>query len=144
MHQERENLDFLFRRISPERVLNDLHACGQFLGIYECQPTDKKGRQSLYQLYRHYAPANMGEYSVDELDLRAEEMADAIWADRRLGVFAPLLHYAEKILRIVDKEPVCRLNEVLNWNSITKRLGQDVFTSCLLAWMDRHTTGAAG
>ncbi len=144
MHQERENLDFLFRRIAPERVLNDLSACGQFLGIYECLPKDKKSQRSFYQLYRHYAPVNMGEYSVDELDLRAEEMIDVIWADRRLGVFAPLLHYAEKILRVVDKEPVCRLDEVLNWNSITRRLGQDVFTSCWLAWMDRHTKGAAG
>lgn len=130
MHQQRENLDFLFRRISPERLLDRIRA-SHFL-------PKKTGtlKEDFTKLYHHYAPQNMSEYSSDELDLRAEALFQDMDSEKEAGIFAPIVSYAENVLRIRDREPVCKLEETLNWNSITKRLGQDVFTSCWLAWKD--------
>ena len=139
MHQQRENLDFLFRRISPERLLNELRLSSFAIKGKGGYLANKK--ELLQQWYHHYAPLNMGEYSTDELELRAADLFQDIEMRKQAGVFAPLLSYSESVLRIIDKQPVCRLKEVLNWNSITQRLGQDLFTSCWLAWQDREDEG---
>lgn len=133
MHQTRENLDFLFRRLSPERLLGFIKS-----GNMTCDDTvaPRGMKEFLEQTYEHFAPLNMSEYSFDEIELRRKSFLGEMDTRKNAGVFAPLIGYAEKVLDLQNQEPVCKLDEMLNWNSITKRLGQDIFISCWLAWND--------
>ena len=135
MHQTRENLDFLFRRLSPEMLLSHIRS-DRFSITVGGAAHSRDTQRFLGEAYEHYAPLNMSEYSYDELDLREQTFLKEMDAEQGSGVFAPLISYAEKVLLIQNLEPVCKVEEILNWNSITKRLGQDIFTSSWLAWGD--------
>lgn len=135
MHQTRENLDFLFRRLSPEKLLDYIRSRQLTLNTSQNSLLPYEA-EFLERAYLHYAPLNMGEYSFDELELKKEALLQEMSAKKRAGIFAPLICYTQKVIKIRNQEPVCRLEEILNWNSITKRLGQDVFICCWLAWED--------
>ena len=61
MHQERENLDILFRRTAPETVLENIRLYGQFFKRYSLQ-ADAENYD--YITYEQYASLNLPEYSL--------------------------------------------------------------------------------
>ena len=122
MHQERENLDIIFRKTMPERVLRTLEDQNDS-GILSYS-----GRE-----YLRIAYGNCAEYSEDELEYRYREIKEQ---SREEGIFSLLYLYADKVLTKRDGKIAVRLEQVLNWNSISKRLGQDLFTTAWLAYRD--------
>lgn len=130
MHQERENLDIIFRRTLPEVVLESIRECDYF---YK-RPTFFVDAKDYSQVaYRHFSVLNMPEYSLTEVEMRHESMRESV---KESGVFELLYQYADKVLDMKQNEPLCRLEKSLNWNSISSRLGQDIFTTSWLAWKD--------
>lgn len=121
MHQEREDLDIIFRKTTPESVLRELKE--QKKGS-----TYDNGRVLFYsgEDYLRIAYGVCPEYSEDELQYRYDSLAEE---SREKGIFSLLYLYAGNVLVKRDGNIAVKLEQVLNWNSITKRLGQDLFTT---------------
>lgn len=130
MHQDREDLDIVFRKTAPERILNSLNGNNM---------PERSAQKNLFReydedTYQHFAFAAQMEYSENETAMRYRAMRDI--CSKKEGVFALLYQYADKILVKRDGVLACKLDEVLGWNSVTKRLGQDLFTTSWLAHRD--------
>lgn len=128
MHQERENLDIIFRKTTPESVLRELKE-------QKKRKAYDDGRVVSYseEDYLRIAYGVCPEYSEDELKYRYDSITEQ---SREKGIFSLLYLYAENVLAKRDGKIAVKLEEVLNWNSITKRLGQDLFTTAWLAYRD--------
>ncbi len=141
MRQERENLDILFRRITPELVLENIRQ------YWTCEK-ENLFRIDAYsycpQIYDHYAVMNLPEYSIDEMELCYEESVKITDSLPNAGIFSAIIKYADKVLGYKAGRPVCKLDEILNWNSVTSRLGQDIFVTAWMAWHDLETGSRHG
>lgn len=131
MHQQRENLDILFRRTVPEAVLQEIRS-GNTLSrdknlftVGFDNYTDKA--------YDRYSLLNLPEYSQTEVGMRREELMDSV-EKRAGGIYSSLYLYADEVLHYDGNNLTCRLKEILNWHSIYLRLGQDIFTTAWFAW----------
>lgn len=105
MHQERENLDIIFRKTMAERVLRTLEDQNDS-GILSYS-----GRE-----YLRIAYGNCAEYSEDELEYRYREIKEQ---SREEGIFSLLYLYVDKVLTKRDGKIAVRLEQVLNWNVST-------------------------
>lgn len=130
MHQQREDLDILFRKTAPEMVLQHIRK----FGTMQSESLFEVGLENYPQrVYEHYAPSNLPEYTPDELEIRYK----ALIAKRNSGMlFDVLVDYTKNIIKLNGVEPICSLDKILNWNSITKRLGQNLFITAWLAFQD--------
>lgn len=132
MHQDREDLDILFRRTLPEKILAKLNSkC-------EMKTVGQGDLVSDYDLdtYQHLAFGSQMEYSEDETAIRYRAMRASFFSQGSDGIFALLYQYSNNVLTKRDGVLACRTDQILGWNSITKRLGQDLFTTSWLAHMD--------
>ena len=131
-HQKRENLDILFRRTLPEIVLENLKYSDENLQENNLV-IDIENYP--FKAYERYSFFNFSEFSRDELQIRHKFMRNhGIQKYDESPIFSNLVEYADTILKIENDMPVCRIEEVLGWDSITKRLGQDLFVTAWLAW----------
>lgn len=133
MHLERENLDILFRRTAPEMVLDNIRCNGRILKKSQLNADISNYEERAYE---HYSSLNLSEYSPDEMELRFQALKNCITKDSNVLLFQTIYEYADKVLVMKNNAPVCRLEVLLGWNSITKRLGQDIFTVVWLARKD--------
>lgn len=140
MHQERENLDILFRKTAPEIILKNIMQYRHVTG--NCQLTANI-MEYPYITYDHYAALSMPEYSRDETEIRFNALKESMQQgeDKKFIFFKPLCIYADKVLKMCGENPVCRIERILGWNSITKRLGQDIFVTAWMAWRDINNFG---
>lgn len=140
MHKHREDLDLIFRRTTPEMVLAN---------IIEEYYGGSRAKLHLnyvdygFASYDHFAILNFPEYSKSEMHLRYEELCQSMSTDKENGIYTLLYRYAASVLSIRDHQPVCKMEEVLNWNSITSRLGQDIFVTAWMADQDTRKLGRA-
>ena len=132
MHQEREDLDILFRRTMPEAVLNKIRS-GNVL-IKSKRSVEAGVDAYAYSVYDHYSLLNLSEYSATEIRLRKEALDESIHEIKSGGIFSTLVLYADKVLHYDGENLTCRSEKALNWRSIYLRLGQDIFTTAWLAW----------
>lgn len=131
VHKQREDLDLIFRHVTPEFVLRNMrddyfYNDGRTLG--------NKVKVSMEEMYEHFSAFNFSECSPNETKLRYREVDGMIGEDK--DIFKLLYQYADKVLVADGGKPVCRLAEILNWNSISSRLGQDLFVTSWLAHED--------
>lgn len=82
-------------------------------------------------------------YSIDQLSMTGQ-MVISKWMmpdtnclpvqfSKQDSVFNVLLHFAVSTLIIKDGDPVCRYRHLLRWHTLTTQLGEDLFTTALLA-----------
>jgi len=136
MYQQGEDLDIVFRRTAPEKVLQSLRS---FNAI------DLKGggvNADAYPdtAYDHYSLLNLPEYSRTELEMRAEHMRESMKEIKGGGVFSLLVLYADELFCYDGCHIRCKRDHILDWQTVYLRLGQDIFTTAWLAWRDRHDT----
>lgn len=127
MQQMRENLDILFRRVAPEVVLESLRLLDNPMGKGYSLPAIS-GDYGL-PAYRHYADQNLADYSPDEIDIRFRELEKELQS----SLFFPLVNYGNVVLEMEQYFPVCKLEEILNWNTTALRIGQDLVVTAWLA-----------
>ena len=132
MYQEREDLDIIFRRTLPETVLENLRLYGNLSVKY---PLKAGAKEYSLKTYEHFSTLNLTVYSSDEIEMRHRALKGMI-ADEGGSIFTLLYRYANSVLSERDATPICQIEQILNWNSITLRLGQDLFTTSWLAWKD--------
>lgn len=122
MHQMREDLDIIFRRTLPETALKKMYV-----------NTDKRVLLYPRKDYLRIAYGIFTEYSEDELVYRHKALDECCEQD---GIFELLYEYADQVLTKRDGKITVRLEYILGWNSIARRLGQDLFTTAWLAYRD--------
>lgn len=83
--------------------------------------------------YRRIAYGLFTEYSEDELAYRYKKLDKD---SENEGIFSLLYLYANEVLTKRDGKLAVKMEQVLGWNSISKRLGQDLFTTAWLAYRD--------
>lgn len=139
-------LDTLFRKISPEEVLELLriqHDLDEF-------SVSKGGKL----WFRRFAEKDFAGFSEDEQELIFAEALQRTkqWKDRigkegiptlRSGQFSfpefalsTIGMLADEMLRLCGPEPCCKINKVLFWREAFLRLGQDLFVCAFLAKED--------
>jgi len=128
-HIERENLDVIFLKTAPESILNRIREHNH-ASVHTFLSAD--ARIYPFAVYDHFGLLNFQEYSLDETRLRHDALKENVDKEGNM-VFSLLYQYAEKILLMNGREPVCKLDRILGWNSISSRLGQDIFTTAWLA-----------
>ena len=134
MHQERENLDIIFRRRTPESLLDDIRK------FYRTSHGNDKQNVFPYEIdsfekYDYFGAFNLPGYSGDEIRMRYNYLKNQ-YRESGYSIFGLLYEYADKVLIRMNQIPVCQMKEILNWNSITSRLGQDLFVTAWMAWND--------
>lgn len=126
-HQSRENLDILFRRTAPEAVLETLR---HGYNVSKKKPFLSVGNGDYGErIFRHYAEQNLANYSTEEVDIRFRDLEMSL----KNSQFQPLVDYGNVVLEIKNYLPVCKLEEALNWNTTSLRLGQDLIVTAWLA-----------
>ena len=91
MHQQREDLDILFRKTIPEAILQNLwidrfrKASG---GI------NVSGTEYSKEAYTHFSWLNLPECSPDELEVRYEALRESVKGG---SVFDTLYQYADQV-----------------------------------------------
>lgn len=130
--QKRENLDIIFRRTPPRLILKEI--TGYISGLKKPDMSVRLDRYSA-KAYDYFGQLNLSNYSLDETQVRFKAMKNEIDSYGTDYIFGMLNAYADEVLDIVDGTIVCKMNEILNWNSICSRLGQDVFTT---AWVAKY------
>lgn len=138
--QKRENLDIIFRMTSPGLTLQTITDY-----IYNLKEVDMSVRVDGYseEAYDHFGQLNLKNYSIDETKIRYSALRREIESYGSAYVFGMLSSYAGEVLDITDGKIVCKMEEILNWNSICSRLGQDIFTTSWMAKIDsvNHVRG---
>lgn len=129
-------LDLLFRRVSPERILNQLRQEGRNL----CGSFTEEKRQ---ELFLRFAETTLWGYSENEQELicqylrqSTEKLARASGICSVGSAFLPIAGFALETLTMVGDEPVCRYSEVLRWREAYLLLGQDHLVCAFLAHND--------
>lgn len=140
MHQERENLDILFRRRTPESVLKELREI-YFSTAFNCDSNNVPYELNSFEQYDRYGFQNLQGYSLDEIRVRYDYL-NMNCRSMPYSVFGLLSEYTNKILLLLNNEPVCKIEEVLNWNSISSRIGQDILVTAWLAGRDFERSSA--
>ena len=134
MYQRREDLDIIFRRVSPEYLFDKM--CEKYLIKLEVY----KSNASIfdYKSYYKYSALNLHNISINEVQMRYHYMDQEIDKANN-SLFCLLYEYAGEVLLFNDVNPTCRIEQLLNWNSIAHRLGQDIFTTSRLAYEDHRS-----
>lgn len=89
------------------------------------------------------------KYSIDQLSMTGQ-MVISNWMMRdknclpmkfhpKDSVFNVLLHFVSRNLLLKDGDPVCRYPSLLRWHTLTTHLGEDLFTTALLASRNNET-----
>lgn len=130
--QKRENLDIIFRRTPARLILKEI--TDYIFGLKKTNMSVRLDRYSA-EAYDYFGQLNLKNYSLDETQMRFTAMKNDIDSYGSIYIFGMLNKYADEVLDIVDGTIVCKMNEILNWNSICSRLGQDIFTT---AWVAKY------
>lgn len=134
MYQKREDLDILFRQVKPEYVLQKIE---KILNAYGKNVILSKLEDFFdFEEYNHFAKLNLSQFSRSELELRYDAMGTVSCEELGYPLFRGLYQYADSVLVLHDGIPTVKLDQCLDWNDISSRLGQDIFTTAWLAWMD--------
>lgn len=93
--------------------------------------------------------AEPAKYSIDQLSMTGQ-MVISKWMmpDKNClpmnfhpkdSIFNVILHFATRNLMVKDGDPVCRYPCLLRWHTLTTQLGEDLFTTALLASRNNET-----
>lgn len=129
-----KNLDILFRRISPQELLDSILKERNFgkTNISHNRIEEKMFLRWAEPLYSRY-------YTEHEIlnifNMMGEEMKrEAPFTKKTF--FNLLLSFAEKVIIINNRSPLCIYEQILNWREISNKLGQDLFTCAYIAYND--------
>lgn len=138
----------LFSKISGDEILRNAgflrnkNACITDIIHYDSNINESVINQLLQE-------ADETTYSIDQL-IMTSQMVTRKWMmpdtnclpvqfSKQDSVFNMLLHFAVSTLTIKDGDPVCRYSHLLRWHSLTTQLGEDLFTTALLAACNMKT-----
>ncbi|MEK7432589.1 MAG: hypothetical protein AABZ74_05605 [Cyanobacteriota bacterium] len=119
-------LDTYFRKISIEKILsNYVSNCPK--SFYYESPKNILDESNHFSEYNKEEKENI--FSINQDKLKLDNIEES-------SIFSLLVNYAQKCLREIEKEPICRYNELLNWSETTRHLGEELITTAFFAYSD--------
>lgn len=128
-HSTREFLDTIFRKVSVEKLLFNIRFCGSW-------NSSKSGNivcHDMIEMIEAYGTSDILRYTNDERRIWQEKYLPVF--DKKTdacSIFDVLFDFSDYVLDVHNGIPVCKIEQVLNWNSIYSRLGQDIFTTAII------------
>lgn len=118
------------------------------LGEQSCEIQGNAGKsQKVNQIFQRYAAQDLSGYSADELNMIFHHLQqdnskltdfDGDMSTLPGIALSTVIHFSEKVLRIMGNAPRCKIEQVGNWRKAFLALGQDVFVCAFLAREDRR------
>lgn len=134
-HGTREFLDTVFRKMSVEKILENIRFSGSWndSGVLRGRKPDHK----IADLIEMYGIGDVFRYTNDERMLWREKYYNSKKDkcnnnNNAKEIFDILFRYADYVLKVRNGVPVCKIEQILNWNSLYSRLGQDIFTTAAI------------
>lgn len=129
-------LKVLFQRLNSEQLIRDCLSWRQ-RSFEELVDGD-----SFIHFFEHDYP----DYSIDQIKTieallsddwmrEIKESVDYKYSERK-SLYNVVLRFAESVLELVDEEPKCRYDQVLDWHELSMDLGEDLFSIALVASHD--------
>lgn len=117
-------IDLLFRCVSPNDILEGFFHIGK-------KTLSENIDQQMFSVLAlsRWSP----QYTDDEVGMVYQ------WLKQRGekgGVFDLLGQFAQNTLVEEDGEPLCRYEHLLEWNELSRKLGEDIFTTTFMAYND--------
>ena len=135
MEIQRDSLDILFRRLSPELLKDTL-----LKSLEETSPPGISAAGISFKYFNRYSHQSFPDFTSDEIEnihrfisQRVNRMGNS---GKKPGLFHLLTDFTRDILYVENGDPVCEKQKILAWRSMTLRLGQDLFTTAHLAKED--------
>lgn len=135
MDNLRASIDFLFREISPDDILN------KFWDIRQSNLTNKISKENFYSNLQaklpYYNEDEIGNiYSLMDDILNLKKTPEIASYLENKSIFNLLLFFSSNALTEIDEEPVCKYENLLRWNDISHKLGEEIFTTSFFAFKD--------
>lgn len=135
MRVQRENLNILFGKIPPEIIAERIVKNHEHEVSYKSLPRD---------LFINLSSSLKSNYSKDErreqYNILLNDMkGNDITLSGKSSVFNAVYAFSESVLTTNRYVPICKYDCLLKWNDISHDLGQDLFTTCYLAFEDART-----
>lgn len=129
-----KNLEILFRGIQPELLFRSISG-KEHLSLRRPEISVSHIGTDSFQALAH---AQYPQSSYEEVDgvrqlLESSMMPAPAQAP---SVFFLLAEISRKLLRLDGDTPVCRFSQLTDWQEIYQKLGQDLFTTALMAHCD--------
>lgn len=134
MDKLRESIDILFRRVLLDDILDRFfHPDPKRPPMAECIDDKTFSDNAIF----FWSPG----VTHDEIEtfchrLKNKELFDHSDMLNKKSVFFLLSNFAQEILIEKNGEPLCKYEQLLKWNDISRKLGEDIFTTALLAYND--------
>lgn len=137
MEYQIKNLLLLYKTVQPEQLFRGIEAGSAFRpGVSEISVAGID-RELFYQLAGEQYPKQSYEEILHIHRIMQESIKQvASNAMVQESVFLLLVAMGQKIFREMGDHLVCRFSEVLSWQSVYQRLGQDLFTTAYYAFQD--------
>lgn len=148
MNMLNEPLHICFGRVNPEEIYRDMLAqnSSDRRRIFFAQHI--LGEQGQDRFFRN-AEKLRKRYSIDEIayiqGLAKERAQTAMSAGEEIeegtSAFYLLPKFTNRILSIVNGEPLCDRSFIFQWRAMSLKLGQDIMTTAHCAFQDRDDKG---
>lgn len=129
---ERDSLDIIFRRISPEALKDAL-----IQSIASRREPEISVSHIGLKVFEKYSHQNFTDTTADEVENIYNSIGEKMCAgEKKRNIFNLLAGFSKGVLDVEKGDPVCDKTHILRWRDITLRLGQDLFTTSFLAEKD--------
>lgn len=138
MDNIRATIDTLFSYINIHEILNILlNPTSVKSEINTLGITKNLFEQGFVANYKHYSLDQVREiYHLLQKEWVSIPQADEDVHYKQKNLFYVLLHYSLRVLVEKDNEPVCQYRQLLRWQMLKYKLGEDLFTTSFLAFRD--------
>ncbi|MCM1991174.1 hypothetical protein [Oceanirhabdus seepicola] len=132
-------IDIIFRKQSPEKILNSFFGNkNNYEHLHDKVNKDIFITNALEE-FRHYSEDEVvniyDKLFVSMKDMR--EISRGMAEEKKFSsVFNLLIQFTDDVLVERDKEPFCKFEHMLRWRMLSHKLEQDIFTTSYLAYRD--------
>lgn len=132
-----KNLDIVFRGIQPETLFRSISGRGHFSGRRP-EVSASHIEPDMFQAlaYPQYPQSSYEEIEGVRQLLESSMTPDSARIPSTPSVFFLLAEISRRVLRLDGSTPVCRFSQLLSWQTIYQKLGQDLFTTAFVAYHD--------
>lgn len=137
MGTQQRNLSIVFRELQPERLYQ--HICSDRIGNGMQKAISAATIQS--DVFQSLAHTQYPAYSFEEIDhvyqlMTTDMKPPSTKVATAPSVFFLLVRMGARVFKLVEDKPVCKFSEMLAWQNVYQKLGQDIFTTAFLAYED--------
>lgn len=132
-----KNLEIVFRGVQPELLFQSI-AGKRRLSVRQPEVSVSRISSDAYQglAYAQYPFGSYEEVEGVRQLLGSTMTPDPSRIPSAPSVFYLLVELGRRVFRVFNDAPVCRFSQLLAWQSIYQKLGQDLFTTAFLACED--------